>query len=480
MSSVNSSLWSIATKDRLELIRDRRFVLASALVILLSLATLLASFARLNAHQQDITAATERERASWMAQGDRDPHSAAHFAQWAFRPLMGMTLLDPGATDFSGSAVWMEAHARNPGDFRAVENRSMALSVGEISPSWIVQTLMPLLVFLLGAGCIAREREYGTLRLLLASGISIRNIVQQKTMSLLKTAVWLIGPLLVCAAVAFVLSPSEMNADAIIRFLLWIALQIGWLVIAALVAVTVSTHAQTTRQALMVLVGIWIISIPVLPRAASGLSEVTYPVPSGAQFWAETRTMISEGFDERGDQASRDKALRESLLEEYNVDNINALPVSYRGLRLDNSERFSNEVYAIRYRELDEQYQNQRMTMRVGALISPLIAMQNISAALAGTDNLHLRHFDEQAELERQKVVNALNGDLVANSVGVNSYTANEDLWGYFDVFKPEPLPISRALTSIVPDIIIFLLWLSGLFYLQSWSKKQLNKEFDK
>ncbi|WP_415811823.1 ABC transporter permease subunit [Litorimonas haliclonae] len=467
----------IARKDRTEIVRDKRLVVAIVLVGLLSLAAIMTSYARVDANARDRAAATAQERKSWLAQGERNPHSAAHFAQWTFRPLDAPTLLDPAATDYAGSAIWLEAHARNSAAFRPIETRAATLDLGRLSAGWVLQTFGPLLAFLLGAGLVARERERGTLRLMLASGAAPRQLLYAKTSGLLVTIGLVSIPILLAAGATVIMAPGAVTADIIIRTMLWSVFHIAWLVLAVLFAISISTLIKKTARVLLILVGLWVLAVPVMPRAVSGLAEVIHPTPSAAQFWADARSEISNGFDERGDRATRDKALEAGLLAEYGVKTTDDLPISYRGARLDASERFGNEVYARRYALLEEVYADQRETMRLGAILSPFIAMQNISAALAGTDNRHLRHFEMQAEAERQTVVNALNRDLMINAVGVEDYTADEELWSSFEVFEPTPLPISDAVKSIVLDILILLAWLIGAFWLLSRATRALRQE---
>ena len=469
---------SIAHKDRQELVRDSRLRLAVLLVLLLSLAAVAATFVRVSEAKRDRAAATATEHHSWLNQGPRDPHAAAHFSQWVFRPVEGAALLDPGATPYAGSAIWLEAHHRNPAAYRPVEDRTTTLDLGEFSPSWVLQTLGPLLVFLLAAGLVARERESGTLRLMIASGASPSRLVVEKARGLFATIMFAAIPVFVAAALAVALAPSDNLGDTLLRSLLWALAHMIWLAIAVLIGVAVSARVQSTGRALVILISLWIIAVPLMPRAAASIAEALDPTPSGAQFVAkigeETREGV-EGVLPSGKE--RSAALKADLLRRYNVKDTDDLPISFRGASLKAGEAASAKIYARNYVMLDDIYAEQRRTMRIGALISPLIAVQNISAAFAGTDDLHLRSFDNQAEAERMRVVQAMNDDVKRHGAGNPNYKADERLWQQFGVFKPQGLSLGAVFRNIWPDLLILFGWLIGSVLLLRAAGQRLVKE---
>ncbi len=53
------------------------------------------------------------ERSRWLSQGEKDPHSAAHYSIYAFKPSAPLAVLDPGIESYVGQAVWLEAHVQN-------------------------------------------------------------------------------------------------------------------------------------------------------------------------------------------------------------------------------------------------------------------------------------------------------------------------------------------------------------------------------
>ena len=63
---------------------------------------------RVQAFEAERAAASTADRKIWVEQGADNPHAAAHFSRYAFKPVPILGLFDPGALDTAGVAVWME------------------------------------------------------------------------------------------------------------------------------------------------------------------------------------------------------------------------------------------------------------------------------------------------------------------------------------------------------------------------------------
>lgn len=207
----------IAAKDWLEFRRDRRLLVAALLVITLALAAAIGSLAQVRAGEADRVAAAALDRRTWEGQGARNPHSAAHFATWAFRPLTPMMVLDPGVTPFAGRAIWMEAHSRNAAVARPVADSATGGLGAGFSVASLTQTIVPLLLFAIAAGLVARERERGTLRLMLAGGADGDRLVWSKAAALGRIAMLVALPILGTGLVA-ALAAGPLEP---LRLLLW-------------------------------------------------------------------------------------------------------------------------------------------------------------------------------------------------------------------------------------------------------------------
>lgn len=455
--SVASLPLSMAGKDWLEFRRDRRLFIMAVLVTLLALAAVLTSWARVSSHEADRLATIAADRATWEGQGNRNPHSAAHFSFWALRPLVPMALLDPGVTPHAGSAVWMEAHKRNLAQARPVEDLASGLDLGSFSAAWVMQTIMPLLIFVIGAGLVARERERGTLRLMLASGANPGGLVPAKLGGLGRIAALLALPPLAAAVLASTLAGAVQPA----ALALWVGVYLLWFALLAAIAVAVSALLRTAAQAQLLLIGLWLLAVLVVPRAGSGLAGALAPVPDSNSFAAAVQALLREAPDPfKGEGA---KAFEAEVMARYKVRRLEDLPVNIDGLRLNASEDHGDVVFDRAWGQLEARYTEQHNVMRWTGLLSPLVPLQNVSMALAGTDLAHQLDFQTQAEAHRRRIIRLLNQDM-AEHAGADGfdYKAGSDLWKRIPDFSYRPMPLNLVIARIVPDLLMLAAW-SGL-----------------
>src|SRR4051812_17292267 len=161
----------IARKEFTEMTRDGRFRAAAAVVMGLLLVSLALGWK----HYRDVDAqhreASRAARRQWLDQGAKNPHSAAHYGMYAFKPKMPLSLVDPGVDAYTGVAVWLEAHKQNDFKYRPAQDATAVARFGELSAAAVLQLLVPLLIVLLAFPAFAGERDLGTLRQVLSLGV---------------------------------------------------------------------------------------------------------------------------------------------------------------------------------------------------------------------------------------------------------------------------------------------------------------------
>jgi ABC-2 type transport system permease protein len=447
----------VAAKDWLEFRRDRRLAIMAVMVTLLALAAVATAWIRVTAHETDRQAVMQADRTTWNGQGARNPHSAAHFGFWAMRPLGPMALLDPGVTPHAGAMVWMEAHNRNPAQARPVDDQASGLDLGSFSAAWVLQLLMPLLIFIIGAGMVAREREAGTLRLMLASGADLRRLLPAKTASLARIAALIALPLLAAAAAAAVLA----GLPDVAALGLWLLVHGLWFALLVAATVLVSALCPTAARARLLLVGLWLLAVVLVPRAAAGIAGIIAPAPDPVAFGQAIEAQMKSGHDAFGKDA---KAFEAEVMARYKVKRLEDLPVNIDGLRLEAAEQHGNRVFDSAWAGLAQTYARQNRIMQLAGLFSPLLPLQNVSMALAGTDGAHQMAFQAQAEAHRRRIVTALNMDMAAHAGRAGfDYKADRALWQAIPDFRYQPLPLANVLAAILPDLALLGLWGAAL-----------------
>jgi ABC-2 type transport system permease protein len=159
----------IARKEFAEMLRDGRFRWVSAVVLVLLSAALAMGWRHQSEVSEQHELARRGARAHWVGQGEKNPHSAAHYGTYAFKPAMALSAIDPGVDPYVGVSAWLEAHRKNQFEFHP-QDATAVQRFGGLTAT-VLQLLIPLLILLLAFRAFAGERESGTLRQLLSLGV---------------------------------------------------------------------------------------------------------------------------------------------------------------------------------------------------------------------------------------------------------------------------------------------------------------------
>jgi len=237
--------------------------------------------------------------------------------------------------------------------------------------------------------------------------------------------------------------------DGALRLTAWSVLQFAYLSTFLLLALAVSLRTPNARLALALLLGLWAVLCVLAPRGAGTIVQELAPAPSYQQVRQHTEAQAPAY-----ESADRWEARRRVLLEQ-----AAGRPIDVRAAQLDQSERESHAVFdrllggfydAIAYQD--------RVHGWLGAL-SPTVALQSASAALAGTDFHHHRDFIDAAERYRRRLVNDLNGALMDHAGREGALATGRAFWDAIEEFRYLPPPLASALSSSAAPLGMLLLW---------------------
>ncbi len=459
-------VWSVARKELREIWRDGRWRWTLLLLIVLAAVTAAASAARQARIQQLAADAQSEARAQWLGQGEKNPHSAAHYGLYLFKPLNTLAQIDPGVNSYTGVSVFAEAHKKNDADFQAMRDRSGMARFGEMTPAFVLLFVTPLLIVLLGYNAISRERELGTWPLIAGSGVPWRLFVFGKWL-----AVWAV-PILILAATMTVAVLSlairgEFNADTAVSLALMGLTYLIYFGAFVNLTLIVSTLSKRSATALTALLACWMLGCFAVPRLAANIAETLYPTPDKLSFTQTVAKDRREGMEGDLPQAARGEKLMAETLAFYDVDGVEDLPVNYDAMRMQADEEYANRVFDRRYSELVDIHQRQNGVMRVFAPMSPLIPARFLSMGFARADSAAHWRFDHEAETFRRKFVKFLNDDMMNNSkTGDWGYKTGEALWREVPEFQSEPLPLQVVWRNQDENFAVLAAWfvLSGAF----------------
>jgi ABC-2 type transport system permease protein len=139
----------IARKEMTEMFRDGRFRVLAAVVLAVSVVSMAAGwrhYADISSQHRTAQAAT---RDQWLRQPKKNPHSAAHYGVYAFKPQNPLAMVDTGIDPYVGVAVWLEAHKQNEFKYRPAQDRTAVQRFGEMTAAETLQVLVPLFIILM-------------------------------------------------------------------------------------------------------------------------------------------------------------------------------------------------------------------------------------------------------------------------------------------------------------------------------------------
>lgn len=457
---------AIIGKELTEIRRDGRALGLLGIVGLLLVLGLTTGLATENAREREVLQAQADDSAVFLEQGEKNPHSAAHFSRMAHKPVAPLASFDPGVSSYMGQVIWLEAHSRNPAMFRAAEDAPELGRLENFSIAGVLTLILPLLVVLMGYGSIAGERERGTLRQLVGSGASPIYLLLGKFIVIAGMAFAVLVAAVAISTSFSLLSLSESGfsgSDLVLRGLSLLFVYGLYIVCLTAVTLLVSMLVAEARTALLLLLGIWVVTVVGLPRLSASIAEQVYPSPDSATFWKDTRASLQANRppSESEDYVAVEREVIERALgRELRVDELDDLEINRGALRLEVSEVIDQEAFNAAYAELFANYEKQKNLRRMLSVLSPTIALQHLSRAYSGTDIGAHEHFSLEAERQRNDIVRAMNEDMMLNGAGESfGYLSPPEFWETVPEFDYRPPSVATAWSESARDLAILLFW---------------------
>lgn len=464
---------AIAVKDATETWRDGRFRWAAALLFVLLVAALAGGVQ----YQRDIARqhadAQRAERDAWLDKGDMNPHAAAHYGAFVFKPVQPLSAIEPGLDPFLGVFVFLEAHKQQLARHRPIEDASPTRRLGLLTPATAALVLLPLLVIALTFSTFAGERDQGTLRPLLALGVGRGSLLAGKALGALLPLVSIITPATIVAAVLLFLSaPADPGAPIGARALGLLAVYVVHAMIWTGLGLAVSARARSQATALVVLLALWFANAFVMPPVAMAIAKTITPSPSAIEFAAaiEDEKDRWPNWDQRVDEV-----MQRFLDGEFDSS---FAPANVEVVALVESEAAETALYDRHFKSLFERYDRQGRTYERASIVAPTVAARMLSMALAGTDAAHDRVFAAAAAAYRTQLLATLNSEL-AQSGRLNTfdYVRGRDLWEQVPPFDYDLPEAGWALGERWWSVAVLATWLAAVCAAAVWSVASMRLE---
>ena len=403
--------------------------------------------------------------ARFYQQPDRHPHRMVHYGHYAFRIPPPLSIVDPGLDAITGSTIFLEGHRQNSAMFAERKSKANLAIFESFTPAFVVQKLAPLLLILLGYNVISRERETRAFDQMVAQGIPPTRILAAKGFALAAAA----GLMLVPLAVAAIISIGRGESTAVVAlFVTGYALYLG---IWCALIVSVSTLARSRSTSLGILLALWTFLSLLLPPLSSSIasSSVNMPGKIETDFAVITaKQKVGDGHN-AADPAFLD--LKGKLLQQYQVESVEQLPMNFRGVVAGVAETELTEILN-RFAEQRMQFEiGQSHVARAFGWLSPVLSVREFSMTLAGVDLETHHRFLRETEKLRFNFVQSLNELQAQKLTYLDDINRSRDAesekrtridaqnWALLNEFRFEVAPSEERIAATFAPLLKLLIW---------------------
>ena len=468
-------MWQIIRNEWHSLIRHRVLLGISLGFLALLLVTIFLGNLQSQKEADQYTQAKEHLREQWESIQEMNPHGAAHYGTYVFKPNTLLSSLDDGVNNITGKVLRVEGHVQNEIVYSEASQNQTISKFGKLKSALLLQYIIALLLIFLAFQSIHREKQSGRLKLLLIQGTQASQLVFAKTLAV---SLYGIGLLLLTVISYALLNYNSLTADVISRTsFLFLAYSLYYLILTALTT-CLSTRMVNANLALTTMLGVWIFWTIFLPNILMSSVETWHPLPSRDSFKSAMREDRSKGLDGHNPADDRAKALEERVLKEYGVDSLSQLPINFDGIVMQEDEEYGNQVWDKHFGNLRTVFAQQKRTYQLAGIMNPFISLQNASMGFAGSDNLHHQEFLVQVENYRRVFIKELNDEHAfgGSKTGDWGWMADNAFFKSVEDFEYQPTSLSVVFSSYLLDLSFLLGWslLAGILLLIETKKMRI------
>jgi len=455
----------IARKEFICLIRDGRFKWAIVIMLLLLMTSFLTGYQRYQSLHSIQETAQARDSEQWLTQDKKNPHTAAHFGNYAYKPQGTLAFFDNGIGNYAGSVIWLEAHKTNFAQNRPAQDNGAVSRFGDLTPAMTIQVLLPLLIVLMGFSAFAGERESGTLRQVMSLGVSSRTLLLGKLLGT-SAAVGLVAlPAILIGVGVLTFGLPGDNAQAGQRGLLLLLFYLLYALAFLFLTLGVSAVARTAKGALIALIGFWAMATFILPKAAADISKMVTPTPTYSEFYHLARQTSLEGMKgAKGllalPQGRHIETARRQLLKQYKVASVRDLPIYWVAYSMQIIEDRDYAIYQKFLGQLRETFFRQQAIQDRFGLLSPLIPLRSLSMATSGTGLVDQERFNQTVQDFRIGMIRQMNNELIENTTMKDPlYIAGEEVFGKVKPYRYNPPTLSESFEGQRMNLVLLAAW---------------------
>lgn len=451
-------MWQIIKNEWYALSRNKGFLSISLGFLFVLILSVLLGSKQSDEQMQRYEQAQDELRQQWENIDAMNPHSAAHYGTYVFKPSSLLSSLDEGVNNVTGNVLRVEGHVQNEIVHSGASQMQSVSKFGKLNSSLLLQYILPLLLLFLAFQSVSSEKQSGRLKLLVLQGATPSSLIWAKTWS-----VWLYGMALLSLTVLVYVSLNinSLDEELIKRtFLLYCSYGLYYFIISGL-TVLFSARWQNATVALTSMLGIWILWTIFLPNILLSSIEEWHELPSRNDFQSAMKDDRSEGIDGHNPSDERAIELEQETLLEYGVDSLSQLPINFDGLRMQADEEYGNQVWDKHFGHLRQVLAQQKKTYQLAGILNPFISLQNASMGFSASDNLHHQEFLVQVENYRRGLIKTLNDKHAfgGSQTGDWGWKADNDFFKSVPDYKHENIALASVFSNYLTDLLVLMVW---------------------
>ena len=385
-----------------------------------------------------------------------NPHRAAHYGVYVFKPISILNSLDDGVSSITGNVLKLEGHVQNE-IVHSEASQSITISkFGKLKPSIILQYVVPLFLIFLSFGSITNDKETGRMKLIALQGVSPEKLVLSKSIS-----IWLYGLMLIIFSILLQSLLGSLALDAGLRLgLTFISYGLYYLIVVFL-STFISVSFRNNTSAISLLLATWIVWTIFLPKIWGNTVEKVHPLPSRQNFIAQMREDRSKGIDGHDPRDERRSKLEKEYLVKYKVDSLSQLPINFDGIVMQADEEYGNQVWDKHFGKNYLIYQKQKKLYQLSGLLNPFSSLQNLSMGFCGSDMIHHLDFLKKAENYRRYLIKTLNDKHAhgGSKTGEWRWTVDNAFFRSVKTFDYQTMLIKNHIGNYLFDILALIAW---------------------
>jgi ABC-2 type transport system permease protein len=271
----------------------------------------------------------------------------------------------------------------------------LRLLLGRFDSAFAIIYILPLLVLVASFDLLAREKELGTLPLLMSFPVALSRWLAMRF--LLRVAVF-IGSVLAALLLGLTMLGFDASAPgALTRLVLYLALTTAYLGFWFALAFLVNARGGSSASHALTLAGAWLVLVVLVPAGLNLVVKQLTPLPSRIAFVDSVRAA--------SDASARNAA---ELLKDFFHDHPELAPGVTRradaGSRRLAVNQATEAAVAPDTQRFEERNQSQQAMIDGLRFLSPAILFQQAANMLAGTDPSRHRQFMGAVEAHRAEL----------------------------------------------------------------------------